>query len=60
MSRPLLAASVLLALVVVLAGRAATAADAPPDFTGAWAFAEDLTGGGRRTRRHGPSVRGGP
>ncbi len=49
MSRPLLAASLLLALVVALvvavAERPATAADAPPDFTGAWAFAEDLTGG---------------
>lgn len=45
MSRPLLAASLLLALGVAVAWRAAAAADAPPDFTGAWAFAEDLTGG---------------
>ncbi|MFO0931089.1 MAG: DUF6265 family protein [Planctomycetota bacterium] len=45
MSRPLLAASLLCVLVVALASRPAAAADAPPDLAGAWAFAEDLTGG---------------
>jgi hypothetical protein len=44
MSHPLLAVSLFLACCMAAARRPAMAADAPPDFTGAWVFAEDLTG----------------